>query len=465
MSNYVAAIDLGTTKVATIVGEKSAGGIKIIAYSEYPSNGIKRGEVLNIQKVLNALTPTIEDVNRQLEDEEFELEEVFVGIAGQAIRCTSASNKKIRMFPQDIITEKEVRAWTQEMYNYSVKPDERVLHVIPQSYNVDEHMYITEAAGMIGKDIEAFFRLFVGRANAVKSCKEVISRKGLSIKRMFLEPIASARAVISENDMELGVAVLDIGGGTSDLLIIEDNIIRHTAVIPFGGNSITEDIRQVCGVSFKDAEVLKKQHGSCLSEYAQQTKVINIPGRDGTTSKQISFKLLSSVIEARISEILATVAYEIEQSGYKDKLRSGIRITGGSSRINHLQILAKHILGIEVSLAQPDSYCIMSTSVDDVFKPSCATAVGLILKGFDVLEADEDEESFTPSENGQNQEEVIQTDIFGGTKVIPLKPTDKGQKDGNVKPQKPKKKLADILKGTIGEIGDIFNNETIDNEA
>lgn len=457
MSNYVAAIDLGTTKVATIVGEKSAGGIKIIAYSEFPSNGIKRGEVINIQKVLNALTPTIEEVNRQIEDEGFELEEVYVGIAGQAIRCSSATNKKIRMFPQDIISEKEVSGWTQEMYNYSVGAGEKVLHVIPQYYNVDEHMFITEAAGMIGKDIESFFRLFVGRENAVRSCAEVISRKGLKIKRMFLEPIASARAVTSENDMELGVAVLDIGGGTSDLLIIEDNIIRHTAVIPFGGNAITEDIRQVCGVSFKDAEILKKQHGSCLSAYAQETKVINIPGKDGSTTKQVSFKLLSSVIEARMSEILATVAYEIEESGFKDKLRSGVIITGGSSRINHIQILAKHILGTEmdVRLALPDEYCIMSTSVDEVFKPSCSTAVGLVLKGFDIMDSDMEDE-VSPNE-------VIETDIFGGKKTIPLTNGDSKGQTG-AKPAKSKKKLTDFLKG-IGEIGDIFSNPNIDNEA
>lgn len=466
MANYIAAIDLGTTKVATIVGEKSAGGIKIIAYSEFPSNGIKRGEVINIQKVLNALTPTIDEVNRQIEDEEFEMKEVYVGIAGQAIRCTSATNKKIRMFPQDIITEQEVCGWTQEMYNYSVNPGERVLHVIPQSYNVDEHMYVTEAAGMIGKDIEALFRLFVGRANAVKSCAEVINRKGLKIQRMLLEPIASARAVLSENDMELGVAVVDIGGGTSDILIIENNVVRHTAVIPFGGNSITEDIRQICGVSFKDAEILKKQHGSCLSEYAQESKVINIPGRDGTTTKQISFKLLSSVIEARVSEILATVRYEIEESGYQGKLRAGVVLTGGSSRINHIQILAKHILETDVRLAQPDEFCIMSTSVDEVFKPSCSTAVGLILKGFDVLDGI-GMDILTIPEHQDNSSEAVQQGLFGEEERIPLNNNDKEANKGKVKekPAKPKKKFKDILKGKFGELGDIFGTNDQNNEA
>lgn len=462
MSNYVAAIDLGTTKVATIVGEKSAGGIKIIAYSEFPSDGIKRGEVINIQKVLNALTPTIDSVNRQIEDEEFELEEVYVGIAGQAIRCTSASNKKIRMFPHDIITDKEVSGWTREMYNYSVNPGEKVLHVIPQSYNVDEHMYITEAAGMIGKDIEAFFRLFVGRANAVKSCAEVIHRKGLKIQRMLLEPIASARAVLEDDDMELGVAVVDIGGGTSDLLIIEDNVVRHTAVIPFGGKSISEDIRQVCGVSLKDAEILKKQHGSCLSEYAQESKVINIPGRDGTTTKQISFKLLASVIEARVSEILATVAYEIEQSGFKGKLRAGVVLTGGSSRINHIQILAKHILDTNVRLAQPDTFCIMSTSVEEVFKPSCSTAVGLILKGFDVIDG-HDMDTLTIPAPVETKNEVVETNIFGEETTIST--DSKNNKTKTQTPAKPKRKLKDLLKGTIGEIGDIFGTTEADNEA
>lgn len=464
MSNYVAAIDLGTTKVATIVGEKSAGGIKIIAYSEFPSTGIRRGEVIVIQKVLDALTPTIEDVKSQIEGEDFELDEVYVGIAGQAIRCTSASIKKVRMFPSDIITEKEVNAWTQEMYEYEVDKKEAVLHVIPQSYNVDEYLHQTDATGMLGKEIEAFFKLFVGRISAVKSCREVINRKKLKIKKMFLEPIASARAVLSDNDMEIGVAMLDIGGGTSDLLIIEDNIIRHTAVIPFGGNSITEDIRQVCGVSFRDAEILKKQHGSCLSEYAQETKVINIPGRDGLTAKQISFKLLSSVIEARVSEILATVAYEIEQSGFKDKLRAGLFITGGSSYINHIQILAKHILGIDVRLAQPDSYAIMSTSVEDVFKPSCSTAVGLILKGFEDMAAAEYQEEESGDTEPLSNDEAIQEDLFGGKQTIPLTKGENAKSPAQGKGGK-KRGFGDFIKGTIGEIGDIFNNPNIDNEA
>lgn len=464
MSSYVAAIDLGTTKVATIVGEKSAGGIKIIAYHEYPSNGIKRGEVINIQKVLDALTPTIEKVKEQIEDEPFELEEVLVGIAGQAIRCISASEKRKRMYPNDIITEEEVNAWTREMYNYSVNPRETVLHVIPQHYNVDEHMHEPQAAGMIGKEIEAFFRLFVGRTNAVKSCKEVIQRKNIQISRMLLEPVASARAVLSNEDMELGVALLDIGGGTSDLLIIENNIIRHTAVIPFGGNSITEDIRQICGVSFKDAEILKRQHGSCLSEYAQESKVINIPGRNGATSKQISFKQLATIIEARVSEILATVAYEIEQSEYSGKLRSGVVITGGSSRLNHIQLLAKHILQTEVRLAQPDTYCIMSTSVDEVFKPSCSTAVGLILKGFDIMSGDDMD--MPPVENeGEKQKDYIQPDLFGEEKVIPAQPSEPKKVAKQKGPAKPKKKLSELLKGKIGDIGDIFGTNNADDEA
>lgn len=462
MSNYVAAIDLGTTKVVTIVGEKSAGGIKIIGYSEFPSNGIKRGEVINIQKVLDAITPTINDVRNQIEDYEFDIKEVFIGVAGQSIKCIAANNKKMRFNPEEIISESEVASWTNEMYNYSVSNLDRVLHVIPQYYNVDEHMYITDIAGMEGKDIEGFYRLFVGRSNAVKSSYGVMARKDLKVKRAILEPIASARAVVSKDDMELGVAIVDIGGGTTDLLIVQDNIIRHTAVIPFGGNSITEDIRQICGVSFKDAEALKKQHGSCLSQYAQESKVINISGKDGGISKQVPCQLLASVIEARISEIIATVAYEIEESGFKEKLRSGIVITGGSSNLNHLQVLAKHITGMEVRISQPDKSVIMNTSCEDAFKASSSTAVGLVLSAFDYLEDEEEFDNITPY--AHEDEEPFNRDLFGNK--VEENPVDKPKTKTSrqTSPKAPKKSLKERLKDTMDGI---FNaaNSADDDEA
>lgn len=435
--DYVAAIDLGTTKVVTIVGEKSAGGIKIVGYSEAPSNGVMRGEVVNIQKVLDSLTPTIKEVQQQVEDLEFQIKEVYVGIAGQNIRCDANSIKRHRINPSSLIEESEVQSMLQEMYQSRVAPGEEVLHVIPQSYNVDEHMCVDDPVGMDGNEVDGNYRLFIGRANSAAHSGKVINRAGLNLKKLILEPIASAEAVLSPEDKELGVAMVDIGGGTTDLLIIKNDIIRHTAVIPFGGNSITEDIRQICGVSLKHAEALKRQHGSCISEYAQEGRVISIKGQGGVMSKEVSYKLLASAIEARVSEIIATVQFEIEKSGYKDKLSNGIVLTGGSANLNHIQNITKQITGMPVRIAFPDTSILMSTSREEVYKPSASTAVGLVIKGFEL--AEEEADAVQRKEQGN-------VDIFGN----PIKEEEKAAETKNVKQpgtKKPKRKLIDVLGG------------------
>lgn len=448
MTEYIAAIDLGTTKVVTIVGEKSAGGIKIIGYSEAPSNGVMRGEVVNIQKVLDSLAPTIKEVQAQVEDLGVQIKNVYVGIAGQNIRCDSNSIKRHRINPSELINKGEIQSMLEEMYQSRVSPGEEVIHVIPQSYNIDEHMCINDPVGMDGKEVDGNYRLFIGRANSAAHSGKVINRAGLNLKKLILEPIASAEAVLSQDEKELGVAMVDIGGGTTDLLIIQDNIIRHTAVIPFGGNSITEDIRQICGVSLKHAEALKKQHGSCISEYAPEGKFIAIKGQGGVVSKEVPYKLLSSAIEARVSEIIATVQFEIEKSGYKDKLSSGIVLTGGSANLNHIQNITRQITGLPVRIAFPDSTILMSTSKEDVYKPSASTAVGLVIKGFELSEDEEYRQSVP----------VGNVDIFGN----PIREEATKKTETSSKPQvkRPKKNIQERL-------GSFFDDmfKSTDNDA
>ena len=263
MNNYIAAIDLGTTKVVTLIGEKTDSGIKIIAFREAPSKGVMRGEVVNIQNVLDSMMPLIEDIKRE---HEIEIKEVYVGIAGQNIKCTTARISRNRGRSDELISESEVDEMMKEMANSRVNAGEKILHVIPQAYNVDDHIGMQSATGMTGTRIEGDYKLFIGKTNSVEHSRLVINRAGLKLKELILEPVASAKAVLTDDEMELGVAMIDIGGGTTDLLIYEDNIIRHTAVIPFGGNSITEDLRQGCGVSLRNAEQIKIQYGSCYSE-------------------------------------------------------------------------------------------------------------------------------------------------------------------------------------------------------
>ncbi len=380
MRNLIAAIDLGTTKVVCAVGEKTPDGIKIIAHFSAPSKGVLRGEVVNIQNVKDALMPVLRNVENAIG---YNLKEVFVGIAGQNIRSIEKPGQVNRQDPEEIITLEEIDALTESMYSTYVENGEKVLHAIPQVYNIDNYIGVNEPVGMIGQQITANFKLFIGKNSSVQFSNHVISKAGLKLREIILEPIASARAVLTEEECEVGVAILDIGGGTSDLLIIQDNIIRHVAVIPFGGNSITEDIRYGCGVSSKHAESLKVKYGACISEYAPKKNII-IPGIGGRESREISFGVLAGIIEARMAEILEAVDFEITRSGFKSKLQAGLVITGGSSQMLNLCQLASAITGLETRIAAPSGN-ILSDSVNDVFTAENSTIVGLILEGFSRL--------------------------------------------------------------------------------
>jgi len=384
MSNYIAAIDLGTTKVVTIVGEKTESGIRIIAFRETPSKGVMRGEVVNIQNVLDSILPLVKDIT---EAYQITIEEVYVGIAGQNIKCATARISRNRSRSEELISESEIVEMMKEMANSRVNAGERILHVIPQAYNVDDHIGVQSATGMTGTRIEGDYKLFIGKTNSVEHSKLVINRAGLKLKELILEPVASAKAVLTEDETELGVAMVDIGGGTTDLLIYEDNIIRHTAVIPFGGNSITEDLRQGCGVSLRNAEQIKVQYGSCYSEYAPDNKTVIIPGIGGRESREVSFKVIAGIIEARMEEIIEAIIYEIENSGYKEKLRAGIVITGGGAELSNLCQFMRYKTGYDTRIAFPVN--LSHDTSKEVMRPSLATAVGLIMLGIENTEAEE----------------------------------------------------------------------------
>ncbi|MBO7306120.1 MAG: cell division protein FtsA, partial [Bacteroidales bacterium] len=379
MSNLVAAIDLGTTKVVCLIGEKTASGVNILAMSQMPSKGVSRGEVVNIKQVMDSMLPTIREVEEKSGQK---IHEVYVGIAGQNIRCEQSNDQTIRVNPDELISQKEIDVITEKMYGAFCQGGEEVLHAIPQSYNIDDFMGITEPVGMIGKTISSNFKLFIGKKASATFSNHVITRANLKLRELILEPLASAKAILSEEEMEVGVAMVDIGGGTTDLLIIQDGIIRHTAVIPFGGNSITEDIRMGCGISSKQAEALKISQGVCMSSRASEKKNIVISGFNGRENKQISSKLLASIIEARVSEIFEAVDYEIEKSGYKGVLKAGLVITGGTSLLPTIGSLAAMITGLETRLAAPDS----ATGAIDINQTALSTAVGLAIMGLENME-------------------------------------------------------------------------------
>ncbi|MBO7284550.1 MAG: cell division protein FtsA [Bacteroidales bacterium] len=387
MNRYIAAIDLGTTKIVTIVAEVSSNGVKVIGYNQAPyQGGIMRGNVVNIQKCLETLLPTLDCVNEQIntmpDSDPRQISEVYVGISGHHLNCienTLHRNRNISTSRQ-LINQEEVQTMIDEMFNTPVDAKEQVLEVIPQSFNVDEQIGCSNIIGMDGDTIEAKFKLFVGKVSSVNHIKLVLNRANLTLKKMYLSSIASAEAVLTDDEKELGVMMIDIGAGTSDVVVYYDNIIRHIAVIPFAGNAITQDIRLTCEVSFKNAELLKRQHGSCLSEQAQENKHIAIRDKYGNITQEIPYKYLAETIEARVCEIIATALHELELSGFKDKVKK-IVLTGGSSSLNHIQTLTKELSGLNVRLSTPINPNILSTSISEIYKPGASTAVGLILLG------------------------------------------------------------------------------------
>lgn len=445
MKKLVAAIDLGTTKVVSIVGERTESGYRIVALKEAPSKGVMRGEVVNIQNVLESLKPTLEEIRNE---ENIEIDEVYVGIAGQNIKCNTARISRNRSRSSEWITEKEVAEMEREMFNSRVNAGEKILHVIPQSYNIDDNTGIREAVGMTGTRIEGDYKLFIGKTNSVEHSKIVIERAGLKLKDLVLEPVASAKAVLTEDEMELGVAMVDMGGGTTDLLIIQDNIVRHTAVIPFGGNSITEDLRQGCGVSLRNAEQMKIQYGSCYSDRAPENKTVIIPGLGGRDSREVSFKVIAGIIEARVEEIVDAIMYEIENSGFQDRLHAGIVITGGASQLKDLRDYISFRTGFDARIASPN----MGVTIDGcegTYKPGSSTAVGLVIHGFELEEM---------KREPVIEEKPLTTELFPAESTIASKEPEIQQE----KAERPNKKRSFMKNFSNIMIGDIFNSS---NEA
>lgn len=445
MKKLVAAIDLGTTKVVSIVGEKTESGYRIVALKEAPSKGVMRGEVVNIQNVLESLKPTLEEIRTE---ENIEIDEVYVGIAGQNIKCNTARISRNRSRSSEWITEKEVAEMEREMFNSRVNAGEKILHVIPQSYNIDDNTGVREAVGMTGTRIEGDYKLFIGKTNSVEHSKIVIERAGLKLKDLVLEPVASAKAVLTEDEMELGVAMVDMGGGTTDLLIIQDNIVRHTAVIPFGGNSITEDLRQGCGVSLRNAEQMKIQYGSCYSDRAPENKTVIIPGLGGRDSREVSFKVIAGIIEARVEEIVDAIMYEIENSGFQDRLHAGIVITGGASQLKDLRDYISFRTGFDARIASPN----MGVTIDGcegTYKPGSSTAVGLVIHGFELEEM---------KREPVVEDKPLTTELFPTEATIASKEPELQQE----KAERPSKKRSFMKNFSNIMIGDIFNSS---NEA
>lgn len=449
MRKLVAAIDLGTSKVVCLVGEKTDAGIKIIAMNEAPSKGVSRGEVINIQSALDSMLPTIRNVENAIGEQ---ISDVFIGIAGQGVKCIQGTNQTARINPDEYITPEEIEQITEAMYtNFSTDGND-VIHAVPQSYNIDDFMGNNEPVGMIGRQIYSNFKLFTCKKTSAQLRKNVLSRAALNINGTSLNPFASAMAVLGEDEKEIGVALLDIGAGTTDLIIIHENVVRYAAVIPFGGNCITEDVKQGCGVSSRVAEQLKVEKGSCMSSIAPD-RPVRIPGIGGREDKYIHVKNLAEIIESRIEEILEAAMYEIERSGHKEKIKAGLVITGGTSQLSNLKSFAQLVTGMDTKLAFP--LRTLSEVDVNISKPSISTAVGLVLMGFEKLEKME-KKGETIKTTAPLQPAATKADAEA-VEIVPAEETDKAKEQAKEQKKNP------WFKGII----DSFKSDNVfkDNEA
>ena len=378
--DFVAAIDIGTTKIVAIVGKRKENGkIEILGISKTTSKGVKRGVVLNIEEAVNSIQKTVEDVQFSIGKQ---ISDVFVGIAGQHIKSIKNRGYINRDSYDDEITKEDINALIQDMYKIPIDVGEEIIHVLPQSYIVDNETGVKHPVGMSGKRVEANFHIVIGQIASARNIGKCITKAGLKLNQLVLEPLASSEAVLTDDEKEAGVALVDIGGGTTDIAVYYDDIIRHTAVIPFGGDVVTKDIKEGCSILQRQAELLKIQYGSALGDLAKEEEVVSIPGISGREPKEISFKSLAYIIQSRMEEILDAVIYEIENSGFFDRLSAGIVLTGGGALLKHLPALVKFKTGLDVRIGYPTEH-LSSDAINEINHPMYATSVGLILKGFE----------------------------------------------------------------------------------
>ncbi|MDA3905114.1 MAG: cell division protein FtsA [Bacteroidales bacterium] len=392
----IVGLDIGTTKIAVIVGRRNEHGkIEILGSGKTESIGVKRGVVSNIENTEQSIKKAIEEAESK---SNVKIDYVNVGIAGQHIKSLQHRGIIIRKNIEDEIAQKDVDDLLESMRNLNTNPGEEIIDVIPQDYIVDGEPEIREPVGMMGNSLEANFHIIIGQTTAAKNIFKCVRKSDLDIVDLILEPIASAKAVLGDEEKEAGVALVDIGGGTSDVAIFHDGIIRHTAVIPFGGDVITEDVKEGCSIIKKHAEELKVKFGSALASENKDEEVVAIPGLRGRPPKEITLKNLASIIQARIEEIIDHIYFEIKNSGYENKLIAGIVLTGGGALLKHIAQLTEFMTGMDTRIGYPNEHLAEGT-LEELASPTYSTGIGLVIEGFERYDFENQEPA-----NNENQE-------------------------------------------------------------
>jgi len=398
--NIIVGLDIGTTKIAAIVGRRSEHGkIDILGHGKTESIGVKRGVVSNIENTVQSIKTAVEEAEQK---SGVEIKYVNVGIAGQHIKSVQHRGNMIRENGEIEISQNDIDNLLHSMYNLNMSPGEEIIDVIPQEYIVDGEKEIRLPVGMLGNKLEANFHIIIGQTTAAKNIYKCVKKAGLEVVDLILEPIASSVAVLSEEEKEAGVVLVDIGGGTTDIAIFQDGIIRHTAVIPLGGDVITEDVKEGCTIIRKHAEELKVKFGSALANENKDEEIVAIPGLRGRAPKEISLKNLASIIQARMEEIVEHIYYEIKNSGYEKKLIAGIVLTGGGALLRHAAQLTEFMTGMDTRIGYPNEHLAKDVPAE-MASPMYATGIGLVIEGLERFERQSVRESNEIVDGGKAQ--------------------------------------------------------------
>jgi len=413
-SPIVVGLDIGTTKICAIVGRRSKNGkIEVLGIGKAESAGVTRGVVSNIDKTVQGITAAVEIAGSQ---SNVEIRVVNVGIAGQHIKSLQHRGLITRRDLQSEIGRKDIDKLIEDMYNLVMPPGEEIIHVLPQEFTVDSEPGIKDPIGMAGVRLEANFHIISGQVTAIKNIVKCVNKAHLESQELILEPLASSESVLSDEEKEAGVVLVDIGGGTTDVAIFHEGIIRHTAVIPFGGNSVTEDIREGCSVMRNIAEQLKVRFGSALADENKENEIVCVPGLRGREPKEISVKNLAYVIQARMEEIIEHVYYEIKSSGYEKKLIAGIVITGGGAQLKHLPQMVEFVTGLDCRVGYPNEHLaknevLPKNTYEELQSPTFATGIGLLIKGIQKMEYIGEQQQ--PIEEKQDKTKYTEEKRFG----------------------------------------------------
>ncbi|HEY1031841.1 MAG TPA: cell division protein FtsA [Flavipsychrobacter sp.] len=376
----IVGLDIGTTKVVAIAGRKNEyGKLEILGFGKSESQGVSHGVVMNIEQCIRSIEMAIEKCIQS--NPNLEIKEVYVGIAGQHIKSLQTRGDRVRTRTEEEISKEDIDLLVRDQYKTYIPAGDQIIDIVPQEFMVDSTPNVIDPIGMSGVKIGANFHIITGDRNAIRNIKRCVDKSQLKTRDLVLQPLASAAAVMNDEDLEAGVAIVDIGGGTTDMAVFYDGVLKHTAVIPYAGVNITNDIRNGLGVLRAQAEQMKVQFGTALADEANANAYITIPGLRGLPPKEISVKNLANIIQARMQEILDYVVYHLKTIDLDKRLYGGIILTGGGAQLKHIIQLTEYVTGLGARIGYPNEH-LSGNHSETMMNPMYSTCIGLILRGY-----------------------------------------------------------------------------------